>query len=316
MPVNTVLGPIDAGDLGPTMPHEHIAVRSPGIEENWPETYDRAAHKKAAIEQVQSAYDAGIRTIVDPAPADLGRDVGLMQEVSRETGMQIVCVTGVYWIVPRYWWGREIDDLANAFVREIEQGIADTGVHPGAIKAATDEEGVTEVNEKCLRAIARTHRRTGIPIITHNGPPTMGREQQRVFLDEGVDLKDNVVIGHVGDTDDVTYLHELADRGSFLGLDRFGIDQTLSFDARVDTVVQLCAAGYADRIVLAHDRCCLLDWVPNFETAFADAAPNWRMNHVSEDVIPALRERGVSEGQIDEMLVQNPRCLLEPCEPY
>ncbi|HJN91297.1 MAG TPA: phosphotriesterase-related protein [Dehalococcoidia bacterium] len=316
MPVHTVLGPIDASDLGPTLPHEHIGVRTPGIAENWPDTYDRAAHKQAAIEQVQAAYDAGIRTIVDPAPADLGRDVGLMQEVARETGMQIVCVTGIYWIVPRYWWGREPDDLADAFVREIEQGIADTGVHPGAIKAATDEGGVTEVNEKCLRAIARAHRRTGIPIITHNGPPTMGREQQRVFLDEGVDLKDNVVIGHVGDTDDVTYLRELADRGSFLGLDRFGIDQTLSFEARVDTVVRLCAAGYTDRIVLAHDRCCALDWVPNFETAFADAAPNWRMNHVSEDVVPALRERGVSDAQIQEMLVDNPRRLLEPGTPY
>jgi len=144
----------------------------------------------------------------------------------------------------------------------------------------------------------------------------MGREQQRVFLDEGVELKDNVVIGHVGDTDDVAYLRELADRGGFLGLDRFGIDQTLSFDARVDTVVQLCAAGYANRIVLAHDRCCLLDWVPDFETTFAEAAPNWRMNHVSEDVIPALRERGVSESQINEMLVENPRRLLEPSAPY
>ena len=316
MPVNTVLGPIAADDLGPTLPHEHIGVRSPGIAETWPESYDRDTHKAAAIEQVASAYAAGIRTIVDPAPADLGRDVELMREVAQETGMQIVCVTGIYWIVPRYWWAREIDDLADAFVREIEQGVADTGIKPGAIKAATDEEGVTEVNEKCLRAVARSHRRTGIPIITHNGPPTMGAEQQRVFLEEGVELRDNVVIGHVGDTDDVAYLRSLADKGSFLGMDRFGIDQTLSFEKRVGTVSQLCADGYADRIVLAHDRCCLLDWLPDFYNMIPSFAPNWRMDLVSTDVVPALKEQGVSQAQIDQMLIDNPRRLLEPAQPY
>lgn len=316
MPVNTVLGPVDASDLGPTLPHEHVGVRTPGIQEAWPETYDRDAHRRAAAETLGAAYAAGIRTIVDPAPADLGRDVLLMQDVARDTGMHIVCATGVYWIVPRYWWGREIDELADAFVREIEQGVADTGIRAGCIKAATDHEGVTEVNEKCLRAIARTHRRTGVPIITHNGPPTMGREQQRIFLDEGVEFRDNVVIGHVGDTDDVDYLKELADRGSFLGMDRFGSHRALSFDGRVDTVVKLCADGYSDRIVLAHDRQGLLDWVPDFYNFRLTAGPNWRMDHISLEVIPALRERGVSEAQIDQMLVDNPRRLMDPTKAY
>lgn len=316
MPVNTVLGPIDAGSLGPTLPHEHIGVRSPGIAEAWPESYDRDAHKAAALEQLKLAYDAGIRTIVDPAPADLGRDVKLMAEVARESGMQIVCVTGVYWIVPRYWWGREVDDLADAFVREIDQGIADSGIKPGAIKAATDEEGVTEINEKALRAVARTHRRTGIPIITHNGPPTMGAEQQRIFLDEGVDMRGNVVIGHVGDTDDVDFLKSLADNGSFLGMDRFGGDMMLSFEKRVATVAQLCKDGYADRLVLSHDRCCLLDWLPDFYNAVSSIGGNWRMNHVSLDVVPALLDQGVSQDQIDQMLLENPRILLEPASLY
>ena len=316
MPVNTVLGPIDVSDLGPTLPHEHIGVRTPGIAEAWPETYDREGHLQAALAQVSAAYAVGIRTIVDPAPADLGRDVELMQEVSRATGMQIVCVTGIYWIVPRYWWGRDVDALADAFVREIEQGVAATGVKPGAIKAATDTEGVTEVNEKCLRAVARAHRRTGVPIITHNGPPTMAREQQRIFLEEGVALPGNVVNGHVGDTDDIGFLKEIADQGGFLGMDRFGLEQALSFEQRVGTVARLCADGYADRMVLAHDRCCLLDWIPDFSTAIAGMSSTWRMNHVSEDVLPALRARVVSVAQIDQMLVENPRRLLEPATPY
>ena len=100
-------------------------------------------------------------------------------------------------------------------------------------------------------------------------------------------------------------LRKLADRGSLLGMDRFGLDVLLPFEQRVDTVAELCARGYAEKLVLSQDASCFMDRFP--EDTRAAAAPNWHYNHISDDVLPALRERGVTEDQITTMLVDNPR---------
>ena len=99
-------------------------------------------------------------------------------------------------------------------------------------------------------------------------------------------------------------------------MDRFGLDAMLAFERRVGTVAQLCATGYADRLVLAHDRSCLLDWTPDFYNTAPAERPSWNMDHVSRDVIPALLASGVAQAQIDQMLIANPRRLLEPVAPY
>ena len=102
------------------------------------------------------------------------------------------------------------------------------------------------------------------------------------------------------------------DAGSIIGMDRFGIG-TFSFDDTVAVVVELCRRGYADRMVLSHDASCYSDWFP---AKMAEALPNWHWNHISRDVLPALRKAGVSDAQIDQMLVENPRRILTPCKPY
>ena len=312
--IDTARGPVGTADLGPTLMHEHIAIRTPGIAENWPQLWDRDACTRTAEVRLADLAQRGIRTLVDLTTADLGRDIAYLREVQARTAVNIVLCTGIYWIVPRYWWGREIDDLVRVFVQDIREGIAGTAVKAGIIKLATDRDGITPVNEKCLRAGARAHRETGVPISTHTGPPTMGREQQRVFQEEGVDLS-RVVIGHVGDTTDTAYLKELMDRGSTIGMDRFGLERHATFDERVATVAALCADGYADRMVLSHDASCCLDWIP--DRAAADAAlPNWRYTHISDDVLPALKRRGVTDAHIHAMLVQNPRRLFEAAGPY
>src|SRR5437773_5391757 len=99
--------------------------------------------------------------------------------------------------------------MTDMFVRDIEHGIADTGVKAAILKCATDEPGVTPGVERVLRAVAQAHRATGVPISTHTHALTrVGLEQQRIFREEGVDLT-RVVIGHSGDTSDVGYLEEL-----------------------------------------------------------------------------------------------------------
>ena len=121
------------------------------------------------------------------------------------------------------------------------------------IKCATDEPGITPGVEQVLRCCARAHRQTGIPITTHTHAATRrGLEQQHIFKEEGVDLS-RVVIGHCGDTEDIDYLEEIMAAGSFIGMDRFGIDVMLPTENRVNTVAELCKRGHADQMVLSHD---------------------------------------------------------------
>ena len=125
--------------------------------------------------------------------------------------------------------------MVEMFVRDITEGIAGTGVKAAILKCATDEPGLTPGVERVLRAVAVAHRATGVPISTHTHARTRrGLEQQRVFAEEGVDLG-RVIIGHSGDTTDLDYLKELIAAGSYIGMDRFGLDNILGFEHRVDT---------------------------------------------------------------------------------
>jgi len=194
------------------------------------------------------------------------------------------------------------------FVTDIREGIAGSGVKAGMLKCATDEPGITPGWARVLRAVARAHRETGVPISTHTHAATRrGLEQQEVFAAEGVDLS-RVVIGHSGDTTDVAYLEELIANGSYLGMDRFGID-LVPFADRVGIVATMCERGHADRMVLSHDASCFIDWLPN--DLLPVVMPNWHYLHIHRDVLPALRERGVTDEQIRTMLVDNPRRILE-----
>jgi phosphotriesterase-related protein len=195
------------------------------------------------------------------------------------------------------------------FVRDIEEGIGETGVKAGILKCATDKPGLTKGVERILRATAQAHRRTGVPISTHtHARKRVGLDQQRVFCDEGVDLA-RVVIGHSGDTTDLDYLERLIANGSYIGMDRFGIDSILSFEDRVNTVAQMCARGHAGKMVLSHDAACFNHWFPDGNL---DALlPRWNYLHIHDDVIPALVRAGVTDEQLNTMLVDNPRRIFE-----
>jgi phosphotriesterase-related protein len=204
--------------------------------------------------------------------------------------------------------------MADLFVQDIEQGIQNTDIRAGILKCATDEQGVTEGVEKVLRAVARAHRRTGTPISTHtHAKSEQGLRQQDIFEQEGVDLG-RVVIGHSGDSEDIAYLEKLIGRGSYIGMDRFGIDPVLPTEKRVATIAKLCERGHADRMVLSHDASCHIDW---FEPALIKAGlPKWNFLHISEDVIPALHAAGVSEEQVRTMTVENPRRVFDAQGAY
>jgi phosphotriesterase-related protein len=165
-----------------------------------------------------------------------------------------------------------------------------------------------------MRAVARTHRATGAPITvhTHPGSQTGLIVKQLLCDEEGVDAT-RVVLGHSGDSADVDHLSALADLGFILGMDRFGLYVDTTFEARADTVVEMCRRGYADRMVLSHDTSCYLDMIDPRVVALLTT---WTYLHIHDEVLPYMRERGVTEAQIDTMLVDTPRRYFEHNSAY
>ncbi|MFN7947387.1 MAG: phosphotriesterase-related protein [Blastocatellia bacterium] len=317
--ISTVRGPVDSAQLGATLMHEHVFVLSTEIMLNYPEAWgDEDQRISDAVTRLNELYERGVQSLVDLTVIGLGRYIPRIQRVAAQTAVNIIVATGVYTYndIPFYFQyqgpgttlgGPEI--MTEMFVRDIEQGIADTGVKAGILKCATDEPGVTPGVERVLRAVAQAHRQTGVPISTHTHAHTRrGLEQQRIFREEGVDLS-RVIIGHSGDTTDLDYLEELMASGSYIGMDRFGIDVLLPFADRVQTAARLCERGHADQMVLSHDAACFNDWLP--ERALPAVLPNWHFLHIHNDVIPALKEAGVTDAQISAMLIENPRRIFE-----
>ena len=308
--VETALGPVATTGLGPTLMHEHIVTRSPGVHENWPHLFDRDAILSIADRKMADLYRRGIRTIVDLTTVDLGRDIDLILAVARRSRVQVIVATGVWWMPQRYFSSHGIDEVAELFIRDITVGIGTSGVKAAIIKCATDTAGVTPVIENVLRACARAQKATGVPISTHTwAAGRSGEAQQAIFAQEGVDLR-RVIIGHSGDSEDLSYLRGLMERGSMIGMDRFGLDHFLPTAKRVEVLARLCAEGYAGKMVLSHDANCWTDMLT--EDDKRRTRPLWHYNHISDDILPALRAAGVTEDQIQQMLVRNPQAILKP----
>lgn len=318
--VNTVRGPVDVDSLGPTLMHEHIFVLNTEVMINHPEIWDEELRVEDAVRQLNELKAAGIDTILDPTVIGLGRYIPRIQKVCEQTDLNVIVATGMYTYndIPFYFHFRGPgtllqgpEPMVEMFVHDIEEGITDTGVRAAVLKCATDAYGLTPGVERVIRACAQAHRRTGVPITTHTDVHNRsGLEQQRIFREEGVDLS-RVIIGHSGDSADLDYLQQLIDAGSYIGMDRFGLDVYLPSQQRVETIAELCRRGHANRMVLSHDASCWIDWLQPIDDALRQAmSPNWHFLHISNDVIPMLLECGVSQDDVDQMLVRNPRDIF------
>jgi phosphotriesterase-related protein len=317
--IPTARGPIDTSALGVTLMHEHVFVLDAEIMQNYPEEWgSEDARVPNAIDRMNELKSSGVDSLLDLTVTGLGRYIPRIERIAAATQLNILVATGIYTYneLPFYFQfrgpktifgGSEL--IADMFIRDIEQGIGETNVRAAVLKCATDAPGLTRDVERILRATAMAHRHTGVPISTHtNARRKNGLEQQRVFKEEGVDLT-RVVIGHSGDTTDLNYLEELLGNGSYLGMDRFGIDTFCPFEDRVATVATLCARGHSNRMLLSHDAACFNHWFP--ERPLAAALPRWNYLHIHNDVIPALEQKGVTKEQVRTMLVDNPRRIFE-----
>ncbi|WP_084965440.1 phosphotriesterase family protein [Thermoactinospora rubra] len=318
--VNTVRGPVDVDALGQTLMHEHVFVLATEHLDNYGKGawWDEEARVADAVEKLRALAAKGVTTIADPTVWGLGRYIPRIQRINEQVPeLNIIPATGLYSYdeVPHQYEHRGPgllvdmpEPMVDDFVRDLTEGIADTGVKAAFLKCVVEQKGLTPGVERICRAVAQAHLRTGAPITVHTNSFTQsGLLALDFFAKEGVDLT-KVVVGHAGDSNDLDYLMRMADTGAILGMDRFGLDLYNPTPQRVATIAALCERGYADRIVLSHDAACFMDYFGGaWEETRQTAAPNWRYDHIHDDVLPALRASGVSDEQIDQMLVVTPR---------
>ena len=314
--VQTATGPIAADELGRTLIHEHVRFRDEAVAEQWPDRYDGTEEHSLAVEAVKAALDRGVKTICEPTAMFGGRDIDFIRRVAEETGAQIVPCTGIYTsdYLPPYFQNREAEAIAEHFVHDIERGIQGTEVKAGFLKCACDEPGMTPNVEKVHRAVAKASVATGAPIMAHSRPASgTGPKQADVFLDEGVD-PDKVQVAHTGDSEDLEYIEGLLDRGVYIGMDRYGLELFLPIDKRNAVLAELLRRGHAGRMMLSHDFCATIDWFPQEAEEQLIAAglvrEDWSMTLIFDQVIPDLREQGMTDEQLDAMMVEAPRRWL------
>lgn len=305
--IETVLGAIPESELGVTLSHEHVLVFMGADNHHYPWLFDWEKTKEKVIRELTEAKMGGIDTLIDLTTPDLGRDVRFVAEVAKASRMNIVVATGIWRDVPRSFWERDPDKIADIFVREIEVGIGDTGIKAGVIKVANDAEGVTPQAEPVLRGAARALIRTGCPISTHHwAPKEVGRRQVEIFKEEGAPME-GICIGHSADTTDVAYLEELLSTGVYLSMDRYpGGPGRPDWRQRNATVKALMDNGWTERLMLGHDN------APGPVMAGREAPEAKRSGYLqlATVALPALREDGVSEQDIDTMLRDVPRRFL------
>jgi phosphotriesterase-related protein len=314
--IPTVLGPLDPAKLGFTLPHEHVCASSAGFFRAWPEFFGgREAFVRKVVDRLKAARDEGVDTIIDVTPFDVGRDVRLLEEASRKSGMQIVACTG-HWLSPGLSMAaRTTEELTDFFLLEIERGIEDTGIRPGVIKVATDREGVTPFLEKALRAAARASKTSGVPVTTHTyAAERIGEKQAAIFESEGLSPA-KVCLGHCDDTDDLDYLTGLVRRGYTIGMDHltWGVrppaagEKLLTWQQRAECLKRLIDAGFADKIFLSND------WY--FGISIAGTGAMEALERINPDgmlfdtrkTIPYLRQLGVTDRDLRTITVDNPR---------
>ena len=316
MTIQTVLGPMDSSRLGPTLIHEHVTCADwslrMGLGSRFFEEDEVARMGKDFFSRARE--EAGITTVVDGTPINLGRDPLLMRRVSQESGVAIIASTGFYYQEDPWMGDRPFEEVEEWLIQECREGMGDTGIRPGIVKAGVARAGITPTLKKVLTVNARTAAACDIPLFCHH---TVASRNGGEILDlmEGCGLDPSrVILGHSGDTEDLDYLEEMLRRGCWLGMDRFAFcDIMLGLEERVKTILQLCDRGWAGKLLLSHDFSAYLGFWGSWEEEKARDCRHQEVDltFIHRRVLPLLEAGGMSREALNEMLTGNPRRFFE-----
>jgi phosphotriesterase-related protein len=186
-------------------------------------------------------------------------------------------------------------------VRDIEQGIDGTGVRAGIVKGGTGYNTFTDRDRKLLRIAARTHEETGVPVITHTEVGTMGYDQVEFLTANGVPPS-HICLSHMDRNPDFWEHSRIARTGVYLGYDCPGKVKYGTDGCRVDLLKKMIAAGHGTQILLGNDL-----GRPSYWRSYG-GGPG--LDFVLARFVPRLRDEGVSEQAIQDLLTENPRRFL------
>ena len=315
MYIQSVLGPVDTAELGQVLMHEHISCADWSMRMNFgPRFYEEDKVLEMAQGMLGKAAAMGVRTVVDGTPVNLGRDIHLIRETARRTGLNLIAATGCYYQEEPWLAFREEEQIYDLLMGDCTDGIQGTDSKPGILKAGVGRAGITPLLQKILHATGRVGARTGLPVFCHHDPSICnGGEILDLFASCGVS-PNRVILGHSGDTTDLGYLTAMLERGCWLGMDRFGFcDRDLGLEPRVDTIAALCERGWGHRLLLSHDLAAYLAFWDSWETTKSSDYLNLEedFTFIHRRVLPHLKERGLEPEVVGSLLTANPRAFFE-----
>ncbi|UOR10238.1 phosphotriesterase family protein [Halobacillus amylolyticus] len=320
--VETVRGPLATAKLGKTLIHEHFYFGYPGFQGDMTlGTFDFEEKKQKGVEVARMMQQQGVQTVVDPTPNECGRNVKLLQAVSEETGLNIICATGFYYegegATPYFKFRQQLgtaeEEIYEMFMEEITNGIEGTGIKPGIIKLASSKGEITEYEKMFFRAAVRAQKETGIVLLTHTQEGTMGPEQASFLIEEGAEPS-KIVIGHMCGATDINQHLWTLNQGVYIALDRFGLQGSVGApmdEARMTVLMGLLGQGYEEQIFLSHDTVNVW-WGrdPVMPEAVQHLLQNWKPDHIFRRILPDLKKSGVTEAQVLQMFEQNSAALF------
>ena len=303
--INTVTGAITPEQLGPALMHEHVFVQYGGPS---PDCIRPGARRDEIISvctgYIEQIRELGIETLVDPTTTDLGRNPLLLAELAAKTGLKIICATGIYSTATYVKFRERLggpDAVAALFIRELTEGIGDTGVKAGIIKVVTGAPAITPIEHELLLAAAKASAATGAPVITHT-EGILGEEQQKILTGAGVPAH-RILVGHSCLSKSFDYHRRIVQGGSYLAFDRFGMPD-MPDEVRAASLLKLLETGCASRLMVSHDS--VWYWVDGPKIG-AGAYKNWIPTNFFTRIIPMLSYGGATDEHISTMLRDNPR---------
>ena len=302
-PLQTARGPISPDQLGVTLIHEHILVDFIGADKVSRDRYDSDAVFRVALPHLQRLRDLGGQSLAECTPMYLGRDPELLARLSEASGLHLLTNTGQYKepFLPPATLALSAEEIAAPWITEAQAGIAGTGIRPAFIKiAVNDGARLSPLQEKIVRAAARTSQATGLPIAAHTGRGPVEHSLDIVAA-EGV-ASDAFIWVHAQAEPDPDRHLTVAQRGAWVEFDGITPD---SIDLHVQFTCNLLKQGQGHKILLSHDA----GWYHVGE----EGGGNYRgYDTLFTTFLPALRAAGVDAATEQRLLVDNPRTALRP----
>lgn len=316
--VMTAAGPVSSESLGVTSIHDHLITGMPGWNFDACYKYDKKAALEQCIREVNEAKKLGLNTLVEATCSDLARDPELFKNVQSETGVNIICTTGLYTQAMGntvHWQllnnnkshSEALKHLHASYMRDLTEGIDGTDVKCGMLKVATGRNPITPFEALSIEAAAMAQKDSGVPIISHTESVEIAAEMADLLLGYGADPK-KVMIGHLTDTDDLDALEMILKKGVYIGLDRFGLDLIFPDKKKVKNLVEMVRRGYVNKIMIGHDYTVYnhISMMPG-----GVEMPNFNLCGIFKTFIPQFKELGLTEEQIKTILIDNPRRFFE-----